>query len=154
MGGDRSFWLLFGGLWAFVGAAFLAAIVGVNLFADSEALNPDAPLWAFFAAGLAMSGFGGFVLRRTFVAAASERRLMRGGMQLTATVTDVRRSLVAVNRQPRWYLCYRYDYADRSLAGESDPMTGEAVADFRPGDRVAIKVDPRRPEDSLFLGAA
>ena len=32
-------------------------------------------------------------------------------------------------------------------------MAGELVADFKPGERVNIKVDPRTPEDSLFLGA-
>lgn len=153
MGGDRSFWFLFGGIWAFVGVAFLAATMGVNLFADPDALDPDTPLWVFFAAGLAASGFGGFILRRAYLAGARERRLMRSGMQLTATVTDVRRSRIEINRRSRWFVCYRYEYADRTLTGESDPIAGEAVWEFKPGDRVMIKVDPRRPEDSLFLGA-
>jgi len=39
MGGDRFFWLLFGGIWLFVGAAFLAATAGINLFANPAALN-------------------------------------------------------------------------------------------------------------------
>lgn len=154
MGGDRWFWLLFGGIWLFVGVAFLSATAGINLFADPAALNPDTPLWVFALAGLATSGFGGLILRRTLIAAARERRLMQSGIQLTATVTDIRRSLVDVNRQTRWYVCYRYDHAGRALIGESYSMHGEAVADCKPGDRVAIKVDPRRPEQSLFLGKA
>jgi len=32
-------------------------------------------------------------------------------------------------------------------------MHGEAVADFRPGDHAAIKVDTQRPAESLFLCA-
>jgi hypothetical protein len=154
MGGDRWFWLLFGGIWLFVGAAFLAATAGINLFADPAALNEDAPLWVFALAGLATSGFGGFILRRALVAAARERRLMQSGIQLAATVTDIRRSMVDINRQTRWYVCYRYDHAGRTLTGESHSMHGEAVADFKPGDRVSIKVDPQRPEQSLFLGRA
>jgi hypothetical protein len=154
MGSDRLFWLMFGGIWLFVGAAFLFATAGINLFADPAALNADTPLWVFALAGLAASGFGGFILRRTLIAAARERRLMQSGIQLTATVTDIRRGLVEINRQTRWYVCYRYDHAGRTLTGESDSMHGEAVADFKPGDRVSIKVDPQRPEQSLFLGAA
>ena len=41
----------------------------------------------------------------------------------------------------------------RALTGESDSMHGEAVADFKPGDQAAIKVDPQRPAESLFLCA-
>jgi hypothetical protein len=153
MGGDRWFWLLFGGIWLFVGVAFLATTAGVNLFVDPAVRNADTPLWVFALAGLAASGFGGFILRRTLIAAARERRLMQSGIPLTAIVTDVRRSRVEINRQSRWYVCYRYDHAGRTLTGESASMHGEAVADFKPGDRVRIKVDPRKPEESLFLGA-
>jgi hypothetical protein len=153
MGGDRRFWLLFGGLWLFFGVAFLAASAGVNLFADEKALD-GAPIWVFVLAGLASGAFGAFILRRTLVASARERRLNQTGIQVSATVTDVRRSMVEINRQTRWYVCYRYDYGGRTLSGESDNMAGEEVADFKPGDRVAIKVDPANPQDSLFLGKA
>lgn len=154
MGGDRWFWQLFGGIWSLVGVAFLAATAGINLFADPNALNPDTPLWVFALAGLAASSFSGFILRRTLAAAARERRLMQFGIELTAIVTDVRRSKIEINRQTRWYVCYRYDHAGRALSGESYSMHGEAVADIKPGDRVTIKADPRRPEQSLFLGRA
>jgi hypothetical protein len=145
---------LFGGIWLVVGVAFLAATAGVNLFADPAALNQDAPLWVFALAGLASCGFGGFILRRTLIGSAREKRLLQAGIELPATVTDVRRSLVEINRQTRWYLCYRYEYGDRTLTGESDNMPGDMVSDFKPGDRLRIKIDPGKPEDSLFLGKA
>lgn len=153
MGGDRSFWLLFGAIWLFVGIAFLAATAGINLFADPAALNTDTPLWVFALAGFACSGFGGFILRRTLVASARERRLTQFGVQLSATVTDVRRGLIEINRQTRWVVCYRYEYAGSAYTGESGAMRGGEVTDFKPGDRVTIKIDPQKPEDSLFLGA-
>jgi Protein of unknown function (DUF3592) len=153
MGGDRSFWLLFGGIWLFVGVAFLAATAGINLFADPAALNTETPLWVFALAGLACSGFGGFIMRRTVVAMRRERRLKQTGVTVIATVTDVHRSMIEINRQTRWVVCYRYDYAGRTLTGESSTMRGGEVADFKPGDRVTVKVDPQRPEDSLFPGA-
>jgi hypothetical protein len=42
----------------------------------------------------------------------------------------------------------------RALAELMADKLFAAMADFKPGDRVTIKVDPRRPEESLFLGAA
>ena len=41
----------------------------------------------------------------------------------------------------------------RMPAGESRALPSEAVPGFRPGNRVAIKVDPRKPEESLFSWA-
>ena len=153
MGGDRRFWLLFGGIWLVVGVAFLAATFGINLFADPNQLD-GAPAWVFALAGLAACGFGGFILRRALAGAAREKRLMASGIELPAIVTDVRRSRIEINQRTRWYLCYRYEYGGRSLNGESDNMPGEMIADFKLGDRVRIKVDPGKPEDSLFLGRA
>jgi len=153
MAGDSRFWILFGGIWLVVGVAFLAATAGVNLFADPNQLD-GAPPWVFALAGVAAVLFGGFILRRTLVASARERRLMQSGIPISATVTDVRRSLVEINRQTRWYVCYRYDYGGRTLTGESGNMPGDMVMDFKPGDRVRIKVDPQKPEESLFLGRA
>lgn len=151
MGGDRSFWFLFGGIFLAVGVAFLFGAAGVNLFADAKQLE-GAPSWVFALAGLACAGFGGFIIRRAVIDRARERRLMAAGVPVSATVTDVRRSLVEINRRSRWYVCYRYDYGGRTHNGESHSLTGEWVYDFRPGDKVAIKIDPAKPEDSLFMG--
>ena len=69
-------------------------------------------------------------------------------------MTDIRRSAIEINRQARWNVCFRYEYAGRKFTGESRALPGETVADFKPGDRVKIKVDPGQPEESLFLGRA
>jgi len=151
MGGDRSFWLFFGGIFLAVGVAFLFGAAGVNLFADPKQLD-GAPSWVFALAGLAASGFGGFILRRTLLDRAREKRLMNEGMAVRATVTDVHRSRIEINRRSRWYVAYRYEYGGRKLTGESHSLPAEWVLDFKPGDAVQIKVDPRKPEDSLFMG--
>jgi hypothetical protein len=153
MGGDRGFWLFFGGIFFAVGVGFLLGAAGVNVFADPNQLD-GAPAWVFALAGLAASGFGGFIVRRALLDRAREKRLMRTGVPVSATVRDVRRSRVEINRRSRWYVCYRYEYDGRKLTGESHSMAGEWVADFKPGDAVQIKVDPGRPEDSLFMGPA
>jgi hypothetical protein len=80
---------------------------------------------------------------------------MQSGVQLTATVIDIRRSMIEINRQTRWHVVYRYEYTKgRPLEGKSHALHGELVQGFRPSDRVNIKVDPRKPEQSLFLGTA
>jgi hypothetical protein len=41
------------------------------------------------------------------------------------------------------------------ICAKSGPaLPGEAVWAFKPGDKVLIKVDPGKAEESLFLGAA
>jgi len=155
MGGDSRFWYLFGGIWLVVGAAFLAATASINLFADPAALNQDAPLWVFVAVGLAASVAGGAVIYFARKAAMHDRHLIQSGVQLTATVIDIRQSMIEINRQTRWNVVYRYEYTKgRPLEGKGHALPGEAVWAFKPGDKVLIKVDPRQPEDSLFPGVA
>jgi hypothetical protein len=43
MGGDSRLWYLFGGIWLVVGVCFVAASLGVNLFADPEQLDDGPP---------------------------------------------------------------------------------------------------------------
>ena len=153
MAGDNQFWVLFGGIWLVVGICFIAASLGVNLFADPAALNEGAPIWLFAAVGVAASGAGAGIIYFARAAAARERRLMQSGVQLTATVIDIRRSMIDINRQTRWHVVYRYEYTKgRPLEGKSRAFPGEAVKGFRPGDRVHIKIDPQKPEESMFLG--
>ena len=153
MGNDRTFFFIFGGIFLTVGLFFLFGAAGVNLFADPKQLD-GAPSWVFALAGLAASGFGGFIVWRAFVDRAREKRLMQTGQPVNATVTDVRRSRIEINKRARWYVCYRYEVGGRQLTGESHSLTGDWVEDFRPGDAVRIKVDPNKPEESLFMGPA
>ena len=155
MSGDNRFWILFGGIWLVIGVCFVAASLGVNLFADPAMLNQDVPLWLFILLGLVCAGTGGAIIYFARKAAVRDRRLMQFGVQLTATVIDIRRSMIDINRQTRWHLVYRYKYTKgRPLEGKSRALPGEAVWAFKPGDNVLIKVDPGKPEESLFLGAA
>ena len=155
MSGNTRFWFLFGGIWLVVGVCFVAASLGVNLFADPAQLNDGTPLWLFAAVGVAASAAGGSIIYFARKTAVRDRRLMQSGVQLTATVIDIRRSMIDINRQTRWHVVYRYEYSKgRPLEGKSRALPGEAVQGFRPGDRVTIKVDPRKPEESLFIGIA
>ncbi len=154
MGGDGKFWVFFGSIWLLVGLGFTVVSLGILLTgAQAEADEPTV-FWIFLPVGLVLGTVGGFIVRRALMIAARDKRLLQSGIQLTATVTDVRRSPIDINRQARWHVHYRYDYsAGRSFEGRSRALPGETVESFKPGDSVLIKADPRQPAESLFLGA-
>jgi hypothetical protein len=155
MGGDGKFWFFFGGIWLIVGLGFAVVSLGALMFADPSDINEPGLLWVFLLVGLVLTAAGGFIVRRALVLAARDKRLMQAGIQITATVTDIHRSPIDINRQARWHVLYRYEYtAGQSLEGKSRPLPADAAEGFRPGDQVLIKVDPRRPEQSLFVGTA
>ncbi|MEX2127256.1 MAG: DUF3592 domain-containing protein [Xanthobacteraceae bacterium] len=154
MGRDKWFWTLFGGILFVVGLFFFAASFGVNLFADPNQLEGGSPL-LFAAAGIVATGIGGSIVYFAWRAAARDERLMQIGVPVTATVLDVRRSRLEINRQSRWVVLYRYEYPKGQVReGKSGGLIAEEVMEFKPGDAVQIKVDPHKPEESLFLGRA
>lgn len=152
MGGDFRFWFLFGGLWILVGVAFLAVSLGVMLFAPPSTNTESPPLWLFAAVGAAAAAAGGAIIYLARTASARDRRLRETGIERTATVTNIRQSLIKINRQPRYHVAYRYESGKGQVfTGESRAMSAELAESYRPGDQVTIKVDPQRPEESLFL---
>ncbi|MGQ0484518.1 MAG: DUF3592 domain-containing protein [Hyphomicrobiales bacterium] len=151
--GTEKFWYFFGGIFLLVGLGFLGLSLGVNVFADPDLPN-KAPVWLFVLAGLVMTGAGGSIVYFARAAGRRDLRLMQAGVALKATVTDVRRSNISINRQTRWHVRYSYEYPPgQKRQGESRSMPGEAVMGYRPGDTVDIKADPQKPEASVFLGA-
>ena len=154
MGGDDRFWLFFGSAWLLVGGGFITASLAAMLFVEPAALNKPALVWEFLLVGLVVCVVGGIILHRTRVVAARDQDLMQSGVPLTATVPDIRRSAIRINRRSRWHVRCRYEYSvGYPLEGESRALPPDAVQNFCPGDKVRIKVDPRRPEESVFLGA-
>jgi len=152
MGGDFRFWFLFGGLWLLVGAAFLITSLGVMLFAPPSANNEPPPLWLFAAIGAAAAVAGGAIIYLARTASARDRRLIETGIERTATVTNIRQSLIKINRQPRYHVAYRYESGKGQVfTGESRAMSADLAERYKPGDRAVIKIDPQWPEESLFL---
>lgn len=155
MGGDSKFWVFFGSIWLIVGLGFAVVSLGALLFVDPREMDEPGLLWVFLPVGLILTAVGGYIVRHGLVTAARDKRLMQSGIQLTATVTDIRRSPIDINRQARWHVHYRYEYsAGRNFEGRSRALPGNVVEGCGAGGEVLIKVDPRRPEESLFLGKA
>jgi hypothetical protein len=151
MSGDRRFWLLFGGIWLTVGLGFMAASLA---FRPPEFLDPQ-PWWQwpFFAVGVLCAAAGAGTIYWANVRAARVKRLMESGIPLTATVLGTRRSAMEINEELRFHVRYRYEYSSgHPLEGESGMMREEEAEVFRPGDRVAIRVDAQNPADSVLVG--
>jgi hypothetical protein len=109
----------------------------------------------FAAAGIVMFAAAGTFIYLRRRAYARHERLMKGGVTIPATVFDIRQSRIVINRRTRWCVVYRYEYPKgRQLEGESEGFPAEDVWGLKPGDQVQIKVDPQKPENSLFLGQA
>jgi hypothetical protein len=152
MGGDGRFWILFGGIWIAVGLVFVATSVLLRWTSPLIDMMPWM-LWLFFAVGAACAGAGAAVIHRANLSAARDARLMADGIPLTATVIGTRRSAMEINEEPRFHVRYRYEYGGgRALEGESGMLREEDARMFEPGDRVAIRVDPRNPADSILVG--
>ncbi len=153
MGGDTRFFYFFGGIWLAVGASMAVAGLGLPHLLDSATTDTDElPPWVLMLVGLAIGAAGAGIIGWARRRAAHDRRLMEAGLGVDATVTDIVESPLRINRQTRWNVCYRYEFNGRKLEGKSRALPGPEVADFKPGLRVRIKVDPRQPGDSLFLG--
>ena len=82
----------------------------MHLFVDPAALNEPDLFPMFLGVGLVAAAAGSLIVCRARAAAARDRRLMGAGLQLAATVTEIRPSAIKINREPRWHVVYRYEY--------------------------------------------
>ena len=80
-------------------------------------------------------------------------RVQRHGAAAEAVVVGVHPTGTSINRVPQWQLCYEFrDALGRTRQGVSDYMRPREAAEWRVGDRGAIRYDRDRPIDSLWLG--
>ena len=80
-------------------------------------------------------------------------RLLRDGVAIEGTVIRVEPANVTFNNRPLFRL--RYEYDDQAGArhdGTSGLIAWEEAEGWQPGDRGAIRYDPRRPEQSAWIG--
>jgi uncharacterized protein DUF3592 len=153
MGSDRRFWILFGSIWIGFGLMLVASSRLLRSAAERLDFLVAAPEWLMPAIATAFALAGGAIIVWANVEAARVRRLIDTGIPLTATVLAIHRSRMEINASPRFRVRYRYeDVSGQTLEGESGLLRKNEAAAFRPGDRVAIKVDARNPLVSVLVG--
>jgi uncharacterized protein DUF3592 len=122
----------------------------------SARLEPGAdPFGAlmFLAFGLVFGGIGGVLFGRAVIGLLRARRLLASGIDAEATVMAVEQTNVSFNRRPQYRVRYSYrDGAGREHAGDSGYLDWDEASTWSEGDRAAIRYDPRRPVESLWVG--
>lgn len=140
------FWLLFGGIFAFVGT-----VIGVTFTAVGALQGP--PVFVFVGPG-ALLVFGGIGYGALWHGIRSVRRLRalwRDGTVCEAEVQQVRRDgSIRVNRRSPLLVHYRYQYLGQSNQGSTHSWN-EALRELSAGARIAVLVDPGDPSRSLAV---
>lgn len=106
-----------------------------------------------FLVGVVFGGIGGFLFVRAALELLRARRLLHSGIDAEATVTGVEGTNVSFNRQPQFRV--RYSYRDRQggrHSGDSGYLDWEEASRWTKGDHVAIRHDPQRPAESVWIG--
>jgi hypothetical protein len=106
----------------------------------------------FLLVGLAGTIFGGVVFARAARGLLRARRLLSTGRDVEATVTAIEPTDVSYNQRPQYRVRYSYAVAGETHVGDSGYLEWEEASSYSTGDPVAIRYDPARPADSLWIG--
>ena len=102
--------------------------------------------------GFLMFGVGAVVFRGSIRRAQLQWRLERRGAAANGTVIEVRDRNVAINGIRQWRLSYQYDdFQSRRYTATHDMPEDEAQL-WSVGDVGAVRYDPGRPADAIWLG--
>jgi hypothetical protein len=120
---------------------------------QSRARGEYSTVWVTLPMGVVFTGIGvvclGIVIRQTLF----EARMRRRGVLTEATVTDVVRANVQVNRV--WQAKVGYQFSDERgnrQEGHSPLMPEPDAAQWTAGRRVYVKYDRTRPSVSMWIG--
>lgn len=123
---------------------------------SSNRLAPGAGLAApliFLLVGLTITGAGGVLVVRALRHILEARRLLRLGRATAASVIGVDATNITVNGRQQFKVRYSYrDRQDRTHEGDSGYLGRQEAARWNPGDRVSIRYDPNRPDESVWIG--
>ncbi|MGH2429897.1 MAG: hypothetical protein ACRDGV_13635 [Candidatus Limnocylindria bacterium] len=110
-------------------------------------------VYAMVGVGLLALGVGLAITTRQLRRLRLMHRLWREGVAIEGTVVRVEPANVTFNNRPLFRL--RYEYGDQAGArhdGTSGLISWEEAEGWQPGDRGAVRYDPRRPELSAWIG--
>ena len=98
------------------------------------------------------AGLGGFIFMRARARLQADARLQQEGMVAEATVIEVRFAKIRINGVQQYLVRYRYQDDRGQVQRGSEHLSPEDAAQWKEGDKVAIRYDRRRPDRSLWIG--
>lgn len=103
--------------------------------------------------GGAFVGVGAFMFAKGLRQVLLERRLLRDGVPVEATVTEVKQTNISVNKVKQCVVHYTYRdlYGREHLAKSFYMPPGEAY-EWNPGDKGTARFDSSQPELSVWVG--
>ncbi len=108
---------------------------------------------ALLLVALILAGTGAVLFGRALRGILEARRLLRLGRATGATVVRVDETSMTVNGRQQFKVRYAYrDQQDRTHEGDSGYLDWDEATRWKPGDPVAIRYDPSRPDESLWIG--
>jgi hypothetical protein len=123
---------------------------------SSNRLAPGTPVAlpvVFLLVGLVVSAVGAVLSLRALRRIFEERRVLGYGRSTVATVTEIEETNITVNGRQQFKV--RFSYRDEQggvHVGDSGYLNWDEAARWALGDKVAIRYDRGRPEESVWLG--
>lgn len=140
----RDFFGLFGAIWLVAGVMFLVIGTGIAVRDGT---------WAQIVAGLIITAVGGTILQRALQRIRLEDHLRREGLTAEAEVIGVDQTGMRYNKRWQWKVVYEYvDRAGARQHGSSGYLDPDEAAEWQVGDKGMIRIDPARPERSIWIG--
>lgn len=103
-------------------------------------------------AGGGFATIGGFLFVRALAGQRTTERLQREGIHTEATVSAVQVSNLRINRVNQCVVHYRYEDARGRAQKGKVYLSPEEAAQWKEGDRAAIRYDRTRPYQNLWIG--
>lgn len=109
----------------------------------------------FLGFSLVLVPVGGFFFVKGLTNVLRIRRLRTEGRQSDGTVTDILVTNFQVNGVAQWQIHYSYtDDFGQTYQGTSGYLSPEEASTWKVGETGTVRYDPRRPEDSVWIGRA
>jgi Protein of unknown function (DUF3592) len=103
--------------------------------------------------GVVVAVAGAFLFGRALRGILEARRVLRLGRSTVATVIAVEETNISVNGRQQFKVRYSFrDERNQPHEGDSGYLGWTDAASWKPGQSVAIRYDPDRPNESVWIG--
>lgn len=108
--------------------------------------------YVFGAVGGVAALIGVVLLVKSVGSAKTKAHIWAHGADTEASVASVEETNVKINKRPMWVVRYEYrDHTGQARQGQSDYMSAAKAHAWKTGNRVPIRYDREKPDQSVWL---